>query len=103
MNTSIVLTTYDSMEKARDISGGIVREGWAACATILRCNSIYEWEGRMRDEPECMVFYKTTESRAAALIGEIARTHPYDTPEIGRIPVSDVHPPYATWVAGQLR
>lgn len=102
MDMSIILTTYGSMEKAREISGKIVQDGWAACATILRCDSIYEWKGQIRDEPEYMVFYKTVKPRVADLIGEVTRTHPYETPEIGSIPVSDVHPPYAAWLAGQI-
>ena len=103
MGMALVLTTYGSMEDARKISGRMVRGGAAACATIVRCDSIYEWEGSVRDEPEYMVLYKTADAGAAALMAEVARTHPYDTPEIVRIPVSDVHPPYMAWLAGQAR
>ncbi|MCE2509183.1 MAG: divalent cation tolerance protein CutA, partial [Nitrosopumilaceae archaeon] len=47
--------------------------------------------------------YKTADAGADALMAEVARTHPYDTPEIARIPVSDVHPPYMAWLASQAR
>lgn len=97
----MVITTYGSIEDARSISGSIVRQGQAACASVVKCQSIYEWEGQVRDEAEYMVIYKTTESGAAPLIKEVARTHPYDTPEIARIPVSEVHPPYMAWLAGR--
>lgn len=103
MGMVLVLTTYGSMESARQISGGMVRGGMAACASILRCDSIYEWEGAIRDEPEYMVMYKTTAEGAAALMREVAESHPYDTPEIVRIPVGDVHPPYMKWLAGRVR
>ena len=103
MGMAIILTTYGSMEDAREISGRMVRGGVAACATIVRCDSIYEWEDRIRDEPECLVLYKTADAGADTLMAEVARTHPYDTPEIARIPVSDVHPPYMAWLASQAR
>lgn len=102
MGMAIILTTYGSIESAREIAGSIIRGGMAACASILQCNSIYEWEGAVRDEPECMVLYKTTEAGATALMQEVARSHPYDTPEIVRIPVGEVHRPYMKWLAGQV-
>ena len=101
MDMTMILTTYGSMEDAREISGRMVRSKVAACATIVRCDSIYEWEGSIRDEPEYLVLYKTADSGAAGLMDEVARTHPYDTPEIAKVPVSDVHPPYMEWLAGQ--
>ena len=103
MEMVIVLTTYGSMESARQISGGMVRDKMAACASILRCDSIYEWNGAIQDEPEYMVVYKTTAEGAADLMQKVAESHPYDTPEIVRIPVGDVHPPYMAWLAGQVR
>lgn len=103
MGMVFVLTTYGSMESAREISGGMIRDGKAACASILRCDSIYEWEGEIKDEPEYMVVYKTTTQGAAALMREVAGCHPYDTPEIVCIPAGEVHHPYMEWLAGQIR
>ena len=103
MEMAIILTTYGSMESAKEISRKIVLDGAAACASIVRCDSIYEWEGVVREEPEYMVMYKTAEHGVSNLMAQVAQSHPYDTPEIARIPVGEVNPPYMKWLMGQLR
>ncbi len=96
----IVISTFENEQDAHGISRKLVESGLAACANLARVRSIYAWHGRVQDQGECLVFFKTTSSSAKALKKEIAKLHPYDVPEIVELKMADVSKPYMKWLVG---
>jgi periplasmic divalent cation tolerance protein len=94
-----VLTTFGSAEDATEIARTLVNEHLAACAQIIPgITSIYMWEGMLKHDDEALLLLKTTESTWPALRDRLAELHPYDTPEIIAIPVSQASYTYLAWV-----
>ncbi|MBW1601003.1 divalent-cation tolerance protein CutA [Streptomyces sp. JJ66] len=97
-----VLTTTDSAEAARALAAGAVERRVAACAQIAGpVTSVYRWEGRVHDDPEWQVLFKTTSARYPALETYLREAHSYDVPEIIATPVTEASADYARWVAGE--
>lgn len=96
----IIISTFANEETARGVSKKLVEMGLAACANLAPVRSIYTWRGRVEDQGECMVFFKTTRSSAKALKKEISKLHPYDVPEVVEVKMADVSRPYMEWLVG---
>jgi len=83
-----------------DIARVLVREGLAACVNRMSpATSIYQWEGRICEEPEQLLVIKTTPARYAALEMRLKTLHPYEIPEIIAIPVVTGSSQYLAWLA----
>ena len=99
----VVLSNFPSPEKAAEIGRILVEERLAACVNIVpQIRSIYRWKDAIQDEPETLVFAKTTAARAEALHKRLLAIHPYEVPEIIALPVSGGHAPYLAWVGGSV-
>ena len=102
MNTTtarVVFVTAASEDEAATIGRTLVEERLVACANILPgIRSIYRWQGKIEDEPEVMLIFKTTEARIPALIRRVRELHSYDVPEIIALPILQGHEPYLDWV-----
>ena len=95
----LVISTCPDAETAQRIARELVTENLAACANILPAvQSIYRWQGKVEEAGEVMAFFKTTETRFAALQAKLRASHPYDVPEIICLRVADGLPDYLRWV-----
>ncbi len=56
------------------------------------------WEGELQREAEVLLLIKTTVSRYSDLESYISEYHPYDVPEIIRIPVTAGLSGYLDWL-----
>lgn len=99
MKTIAVVTTTDSLEKARTISSALVERKLAACAQISSIESFYTWQGEVQNDREFRVLVKTTEERYADVEAAIRELHSYDLPAIYAFKLAHVFEPYAEWVA----
>jgi periplasmic divalent cation tolerance protein len=98
----MVITTLDDRDAAASLARSAVEERLAACAQLAGpVESIYRWHGSVETATEWQVWFKTTASRYAALAERIAADHPYDVPEILRVPIAAGHPPYLAWIDEQ--
>jgi periplasmic divalent cation tolerance protein len=88
-------------EAAPELGRQIIEERLAACVNIIpSVRSIYLWGKRIVDEDEAMMFFKTTDDRAADLTKRIKELHEYEVPEVISIHVRDDegNPSYLDWV-----
>ena len=92
-----------SEEEAQKIGKSLVKEKLAACANIIRSNSIYEWVGEMKSEGEWIVLAKTIPKKFAEIKKKVKSMHSYELPCIIGIPVVDVNEPYLDWVEEQVK
>ncbi|MBS0317022.1 MAG: divalent-cation tolerance protein CutA [Proteobacteria bacterium] len=97
----IVTTTVADIDQASRLARAIVEAGLGACVQIDSVRSIYRWEGRVCDEPECRLTIKTREQRYDALARFIAERHPYQSPEIVRLDLTDGSAAYLRWIDEQ--
>ena len=80
---SIILTTVDSEERAKEMAKSLVASGIAACVQISAPGiSIYRWDGTVQEEQEFYLSIKTTDQGSAAACAWLEINHPYETPEI---------------------
>jgi periplasmic divalent cation tolerance protein len=99
MGAIAVLTSIDSLPKARAIATALVERKLAACVQISTIESIYSWQGAVQVETEYRVLAKTVADRYAAVEKAIRELHSYDLPAIYAVDVAEIFSPYADWVA----
>lgn len=91
-------TTLPDENSARKMLRDILQARLAACGHAHKILSAYWWEGRLRDEEEWLVSFKTVESRWHALEKAIKDAHPYEVPMILALPVEALHAPYGDFL-----
>ena len=100
MEILLVLTNCPDEETANSIALAVIEAQLAACVNILpRIQSIYRWQGVVESATEIPLFIKSTAANYPALEKLIAGLHPYETPEIIALPISQGLPAYLNWVA----
>ena len=96
----MVLSTFPSIEEARQIGTLLVEKQLAACVNLVSgVESIYHRQGRIETSAEVLAIFKTTAAKQLELFEALAARHPYETPEILALNPSAVSPAYAGWVA----
>jgi periplasmic divalent cation tolerance protein len=94
----IILSTFPSKESVAKVAGKVVRGKMCACVNFAQVRSIYSWRGKMEDQKEFIVLFKTTSKSAKRLKAEIARLHPYEVPEIVELEMANVSKSYLSWL-----
>lgn len=97
-DVSILLTTVDSAEKAREIARAALAERLAACVQIAQVQSLYVWKGAVCEEGEFLLHLKHRREDYSALADLVRRFHSYEIPEILRIDAADANAAYAAWL-----
>lgn len=91
----------------RDAAEGLARllveDGLAACVNVVRCESTYRWEGAVHEDPEAILFAKTTDAGFERLADRVAEAHPHDVPCIERFAEDAIEPSFARWRADAVR
>jgi periplasmic divalent cation tolerance protein len=100
----LVLTTLPSAEAAAELAKAVVGEKLAACANLLPAvRSIYRWQGRVQDESEVLVLFKTRQEHFERLKARLLELHPYEIPEVLAVPVEQGYQAYLDWLAQETR
>jgi periplasmic divalent cation tolerance protein len=95
----VVMTTAPDATLAEKIARTVLEARLAACVQIQPITSFYWWDGRINSDAEHLIYLKTTADSYAALEQAIVKIHPYDTPEIIRLPIEQGLAKYLAWVA----
>ncbi|HUL02721.1 MAG TPA: divalent-cation tolerance protein CutA [Gemmatimonadales bacterium] len=99
----VVLTTLGSVDDARKLVRALVDQRVIACGTMLPgAQSIYRWEGSVKEESEVVVLLKTDASKWDALAAAVRRLHPYQVPELLALPVHRGLDRYLAWVTSEV-
>lgn len=86
-------------DAAPDLARTLVDERLAACVNRVPCESTYRWDGDVQvDEPEEVLFVKTSDETVEAAEKRVAELHPYETPCIERFTENAVAEPFAAWI-----
>lgn len=82
---------------ARDIARAAIAAQLAGCAHISDIDSVYRWQGAVAEEPETLIFFKTTRACLEGLAALIRARHPYELPAITWHPI-DADPETVKWL-----
>lgn len=100
----VVLSTFSTPEKAREIARILVEERLIACANLLPgAESIYRWKEAVEETRETVVLFKLVEDRYYAFEARLRELHPYEVPEIISLRVQAGHFPYLQWLDESCR
>lgn len=102
MHTELItlFITCGTTEEARHIGKMLVHENLAACANVLgAASSIYQWDGRVMEESEVLLFLKTSKALMEKASARVKEMHSYDTPCIVAWPIIGGDQDYLNWVS----
>ena len=94
----VIVSTYPDKKSISRVAHDVVERKLAACVNYTEINSIYSWKGKIKDDKEVLVLFKTTKELKQKLKEEIAGSHPYEVPEIVELKMDDVSLPYLKWL-----
>ena len=96
--------TTDSQSSANELAASIVEQQLAACVNIIPgITSVYHWDNEIQHDQEWLLLIKTTDDMSEALKEAIMKIHPYDSPELIGVDVTDGLPDYLQWVQDTVK
>lgn len=99
----IIISTYPDKMSVEKVANIVVSKRLAACVNYTKINSVYSWKGKIEKAGEFLAIFKTTARSKELLKKEIARTHPYEVPEIAELKMGPVNTSYAKWLDESTR
>jgi len=100
-NDDVVLgyVTTPGREAALAIANTVVSERLAACANVLpNMTSVYQWQGELRTDDECVLLLKTRRSLTERLSKRVVELHSYECPCVVFVPIVTSNPAYLAWL-----
>ncbi len=89
-NLRYIYITTSNKEEARKIGRKLVEERLAACVNIIDgMESIYRWEGEIKEANECILIAKTHYSKVRGLTNLVKKLHSYDCPCIVSMTITE--------------
>ena len=100
MSHIFIYSTFPTIEKAKSISKTLVEEKLVACANILpQMESIYLWEGKVNQDKEVVVIYKTTKKNFNKVEEKILALHPHEIPCVVSIDLNQGYDKFLEWIS----
>ena len=96
--TVMIYVTCKDEAEAERISKALLEERLVACANMLPIRSLYRWEGKMEDESEVAVLYKSRGELAEDVVKRVRELHSYDVPCVEVVEVDGGSPDFLKWV-----
>lgn len=99
----VVMTTTQQREVAEQLARRIVEQRLGACVQIDGpVLSVYRWEGQIETASEWRLMVKTTRAGGERLTTWLIENHPYDEPEVIRLPIDGGSAGYLGWLAEEV-
>ena len=99
-----VFTTTEKKEDAVRIADLLVEKKLGACVQISGpILSIYHWHGKVERSEEWTCCIKTRKGLYPEVEQTILSAHPYDTPEIIALPITEGSERYLKWLMNELK
>jgi periplasmic divalent cation tolerance protein len=95
----LVITSWPDLDGAREQARNWVEKKLAASVNILpQMDSVYRWQGEIRNGREHKILIKTSADRVAALQSAIRAEHPYAVAEILHFRIDSADQDYLDWI-----
>jgi periplasmic divalent cation tolerance protein len=98
----VVMTTVSNKEQAEKLARTVLEARLAACVQIQEITSYYWWDEKINQEPEQLMYLKTTADKYPALEALLIANHSYNTPEILQLPVEAGFEKYLNWMQKEV-
>lgn len=99
MSYIVVLCTIGSKEQAIKIANTLVKDKLVACINIVpQVISVYSWDEKIQEDEESLMIMKTRRELFEKLKDKITQIHPYETPEIIALEITDANQKYLQWI-----
>ncbi len=96
--------TCKNSREGKKIARALVKARLAACVNIVPCvESVFEWEGKIREENESLLLFKTTRECMKNAEALVKKMHSYDVPCIVFYESVGGSAEFAGWVASSCR
>ena len=93
----LVLTTCP-VDKSEKLVDKILKSKLAGCVLSIPSKSKFWWKGKIDEEKESLIIFKTKEELIEELFKKIKELHPYEVPFIGEVKVERVNEEYLRWL-----
>jgi len=94
----LILTTCPANE-SKKITDEILKSKLAGCVlNISLKESKFWWKGKINQEKEVLLIFKTTNNLVDKLFKKIKELHPYKVPFIGEVDIKKVNEEYEKWL-----
>ena len=95
----VVLLTAPDEAVARGLARALVEARLAACVNLVAgVRSIYRWQGAVEETAEILLLVKMRAVHAGELERLVRERHPYEVPELLRLPVLGGSAAYLAWL-----
>jgi periplasmic divalent cation tolerance protein len=99
----IVLVTAPDSRTGRRLAKLALESRLAACVNLIpKVESLYWWKGKIEQSGEVLLVLKTNARKLPPLEKLLVAHHPYDTPEILSVPLSQGNRKYLSWLEASL-
>lgn len=94
----LVLTTCP-VNKSKKMIDEVLKSRLAGCVLdVCLSNSKFWWKGKIDEEKEVLIIFKTRKELVDELFKKIKELHPCEVPFIGEIEVKKVNEGYMKWL-----
>lgn len=103
MNACYIFWTTSNLSEAKLIANELLNKKLVACVNIIpEIHSLYTWKGKVEEEREVKVIFKTLKKHFSEIEKVILEKGSYEVPEISCLEITSGHAPYLQWLHEQV-
>ena len=97
-----IYTTCANPEEAKLLGKMIIDKKIGACVDYWPINSMYNWEGDLKEVSQTMLMITTLESKIEDVNDLISKHHSYSIPLIAGLDIRRVNRAYKEWISEKI-
>ncbi len=98
-----IYTTCRDAAEAKKLGKMVLEKHLAACVNIAPIESMYIWEGKLKEDNEAVLLIKTQEPKVAEIEELLIANHSYSVPFVGVIEAHRLNRAYREWMGTVIR